>query len=175
MPLSNSEATASDFLICGPHIVFLAPTCNHDERTDCADCAANAARKRQRVRQCRAWQLRAPFIVAPARQREADLCSARPCATPFRLSGKNDTYFEELKEEESNLKHFQMSDCSHFAVLDYQITRPCLLWAIDAGLHPGRPPGQTPGRPPSQLPNQRKEICEQNNGNYYFISRNNSK
>ena len=35
-----------------------------------------------------------------------------------------------------------MSDCSHFAVLDHQIARPYLLWAVDAGLNFGRPPGQ---------------------------------
>ena len=103
------------------------------------------------------------------------MCSTRPCATPFGLFGKYGTYFEEPKEEESSLKYFQMSDCSHFAVLDCQIARSYLLWVVDAGLHPGRPPGRTPRQPPGQLPSQRKETCEKNNGNNYFIRRNNSK
>ena len=43
-PPSDSEATASEFLTCGPDVVSLAPNCNHAERTDLADRAADVAR-----------------------------------------------------------------------------------------------------------------------------------
>ena len=131
-PLSDSKATASELLTYAPDIASLAPICNHAELTDCADHAAHATRTGEGLgdaergsAECGSSERH--LIVAATRRREAVLCSARPCATPFRLSGKNETYFEESKEEESNLKHFQVSGCFHSAVLDRQIDRPYLL------------------------------------------------
>ena len=94
------EATASEFSACGLATVSLAPIYHHAEHTDCADRTTDAARNCDGLGNAgrsgaERGSSKRRLFVAPARRRQAVLCSVIPCATPFRLSGKNDTYFEE--------------------------------------------------------------------------------
>ena len=95
MPSSDSEATVLWSLTCGPGTASLATTCHCVKRTDCADRAADVARNGEGLGDAERGNSECRLIVAPARRRKAALCSAIPCATPFQLSGKNETCFEE--------------------------------------------------------------------------------